>query len=299
MIAMPDNVIPFEVPKRPRIKLKEPLPDQRKVSVIPIRAGVDERLHGATLRTLIVLCSYCNRAGLTWVGQAKIAEARKVSQQAVSKQMAILIKCGYVVVVKKGYTGLYANTLRVIFDDSIDTETAIAVTSRQENNRPPSMEDKPDTAGLRRIASLMAGLPNQPPTRSATMPTSGTTKTVQRIKDDIAKNTAKRSKLSTGLQPSEVVNREGSHTQLIEKSSQPPEVVRSKELSINTGINNHKSTKLRLNNLALQTLIDAGMTERQIEADLAVLVPLFQAEGIEPTDNVLVTSILQMRRDVR
>ena len=131
------------------------------------------------------------------------------------------------------------------------------------------------------------------------MPTSGTTKTVQRIKDDIAKNTAKRSKLSTGLQPSEVVNREGSHTQLIEKSSQPPEVVRSKELSINTGINNHKSTKLRLNNLALQTLIDAGMTERQIEADLAVLVPLFQAEGIEPTDNVLVTSILQMRRDVR
>mgnify|MGYP000067452327 CR=1 FL=1 len=32
---------------------------------------------------------------------------------------------------------------------------------------------------------------------------------------------------------------------------------------------------------------------------LAVLVPLFQAEGIEPTDNVLVTSILQMRRDVR
>jgi hypothetical protein len=54
-----------------------------------------------------------------------------------------------------------------------------------------------------------------------------------------------------------------------------------------------------LNNLAVQTLIDAGMTERQIESDLAVLVPLFQAEGIEPTDNVLVTSIMQMRRDVR
>jgi hypothetical protein len=49
----------------------------------------------------------------------------------------------------------------------------------------------------------------------------------------------------------------------------------------------------------LQTLIDAGMTEMQVEADLAVLVPLFKAEGIDPTDNVLVTSILQMRRDVR
>ena len=131
------------------------------------------------------------------------------------------------------------------------------------------------------------------------MPTSGTTKTVQRIKDDIAKATAKRSKLSTGIQPSEVVNREGSHTQLIEKSSQPPEVVRSKENGIKSSINIKTCITLRLHNSAVQTLIDAGMTERQIEADLAVLVPLFQAEGIEPSDNVLVTSILQMRRDVR
>ena len=293
---MPDNVIPFAMPKRPRILIKEALPDQRKLSVIPIRAGTDERLHGGTLRTLIVLCSFCNRAGLTWVGQAKIGETLGISRQAVTKQMAILVKCGYVVVVKKGFRAERANTIRVIFDDSIDTETAIAVTSRQENNRPPSMEDTPDTAGLRRIASLMSNLPNQPPTRSATMPTSGSTKTVQRIKDDIAKATAKRTSRATHRQPSEVAHEEGSHRQ---PHRQLPEVAQKEVNGIN-GISIIKSsTKLSLGNLALQTLIDAGMTKRQIESDLAVLVPLFKAEGIEPGDNVLVTSILQMRRDVR
>ena len=300
MIAMPDNVIPFAMPKRPRILIKEALPDQRKLSVIPIRAGTDTRLHGGTLRTLIVLCSFCNRAGLTWVGQAKIGEKLGISRQAVTKQMAILVKCGYVVVIKKGFRAERANTIRVIFDDSIDTETAIAVTSRQENNRPPSMEDTPDIAGLRRIANLMANLPNQPPTRSATMPTSGTTKTVQRIKDDIAKATAKRTSRATHRQPLEVAHEEGLHTQPHRQPHrQLPEVAQREVNGINGITIIKSSTKLCLGNLALQTLIDAGMTERQIESDLAVLVPLFQAEGIEPSDNVLVSSILQMRRDVR
>jgi len=132
------------------------------------------------------------------------------------------------------------------------------------------------------------------------MPTSGTTKTVQRIKDDIAKATAKRTSRATHRQPTEVAHEEGLHTQPHRQPHrQLPEVAQREVNGIN-GISIIKSsTKLCLGNLALQTLIDAGMTERQIESDLAVLVPLFQAEGIEPTDNVLVTSILQMRRDVR
>ena len=66
MSAMADNVVSFEIPKLPKLKLQDAPPDGRKVAVLPIRAGSDRRLHGGTLRTLIVLCSYCNRAGLTW-----------------------------------------------------------------------------------------------------------------------------------------------------------------------------------------------------------------------------------------
>ena len=155
MSAMADNVVSFEIPKLPKLKLQDAPPDGRKVAVLPIRAGSDRRLHGGTLRTLIVLCSYCNRAGLTWVGQERLAQDLGVSRQAVGKQLALLQATGYVQVHRKGYRKEYANTLRVIFDESIDMETAIAITSAQEDTRPPAMQNIDPSGELDRVDSTV------------------------------------------------------------------------------------------------------------------------------------------------
>ncbi len=69
MSAMPDNVLPFELPKKPRLKLQEPLPDQRKIVVLPFKAVFDKELGAAGVAVLAGLCAYCNRAGITWVGK--------------------------------------------------------------------------------------------------------------------------------------------------------------------------------------------------------------------------------------
>ena len=175
MSAMADNVVSFEIPKLPKLKLQDAPPDGRKVAVLPIRAGSDRRLHGGTLRTLIVLCSYCNRAGLTWVGQERLAQDLGVSRQAVGKQLALLQATGYVQVHRKGYRKEYANTLRVIFDESIDMETAIAITSAQEDTRPPAMQNI-DPVGQARVASIVNQVFTKD-TKEKTMSTRKKTKT--------------------------------------------------------------------------------------------------------------------------
>ena len=70
-----DNIVPFTLPKKPRIKEKDAPPDQRKVCIMPIRALTDERLTDGSVRILALVCSYCNRAGITWVSQKRLAEA--------------------------------------------------------------------------------------------------------------------------------------------------------------------------------------------------------------------------------
>ena len=120
----PAKVIPFELPKKPRIKEKEPLPDQRKVVVLPFKAVFDKRLTHGALQALAALCAYCNRAGITWVSQKRLAEELEISQQAYSKQFRQLVKYGYVEVVKKSYMGQRSSTTRVIYDPSITAEDA-------------------------------------------------------------------------------------------------------------------------------------------------------------------------------
>lgn len=140
MSALPANVVDFKLPKRkPKIIEKAAPPDQRAVAVLPIRALVDKQLTDGTFRILGLLCSYCNRAGLTWVSQARLADDMKVSRQAITKHIGKLVAAGYVEVSKKGFKGEKPNTLRVIFDPSIKTEDAVAITSSLEDTRPPEM----------------------------------------------------------------------------------------------------------------------------------------------------------------
>lgn len=143
-MKLPDNVISFKVAKRrPKIIEKEEVPHQKAYCITPFRAASDKRLHEGTLRVLMMLCSYTNRAGITWVGQTTLGKQLGISKQAVSKQMKLLKDLGYVKVVSKGWKGERADTTRVIFDDAISTEDAIGIASTaEEDARPPFLVKK-------------------------------------------------------------------------------------------------------------------------------------------------------------
>ena len=311
MSALPDTVVPFTLPKKPRIKEKDAPPDQRKVSVLPIRALTDSRLTDGAVRILALLCSYCNRAGITWVSQKRLAEDMKTSRQNITNQLAKLRDAGYVEIVKKGFRGERCNTLRVIFDPSITAEEAIAITSNKEDTRPPSMQETPDPAGQARIASLISKALKQPPTRSKTMPKSGETRTVREMKEAIQKAQSKKSKpvdkpvdnhQSIGHSPvsnesSPEVSNEALHRQPIGHSS----VSYNAEEHIRESINRDSFKRFNsvLSNFEVDELIAHGLTAEQIADSLDTLLPLYRAEGIEPTSSVLADGIRQLQADAR
>jgi hypothetical protein len=49
----------------------------------------------------------------------------------------------------------------------------------------------------------------------------------------------------------------------------------------------------------IESLIADGMTAGQVADSLAVLLPLYAAEGIEPTSSVLMVGIKQLKADAR
>ena len=177
MSAIPANVIEFKLPKRPKIIEKQAPPDQRKFAVVPMRAAIDTELHGFSVKVLVLLCSYANRAGITWVGQQRIAEHLQVSKQQVARAMKQLRDRGHIEVMSKGFRGERANTTRVIYDPEIKAADAIAVTSGQEDTRPPSMAKleiaqaiKPQeeefteeqmAANRKRLREMLGGLANR------------------------------------------------------------------------------------------------------------------------------------------
>lgn len=299
MNALPSNVVDFKLPKKPRIKEKEPAPDQRKICVMPIRALKDRELSDAAVRILGILCSYCNRAGVTWVSQAKLAKDMQVSQQAISRQMVKLKAAGYVEVVKKGFRGERTDTIRVVFDESIDVQTALAVTSRHEDNRSPAIKEEdmrkeqqltPDPEGLRRIQDMIKGVlkpMNQPP-KEYQMP-KGDTVTVAKMKAEIAAKKATRKRHIDNL---EVVH-EDSH---IHNHMNNSEVVTNTERTpIGKSL---KDMFLKDIDLSLIKVIDNQLSNEEQEATLLKLQERCQAEGVSmPTGVNLVEALLVLHAD--
>ena len=295
MSAMADNVVSFEIPKLPKLKLQDAPPDGRKVAVLPIRAGSDRRLHGGTLRTLIVLCSYCNRAGLTWVGQERLAKDLGVSRQAIGKQLALLQATGYVQVHRKGYRKEYANTLRVIFDESIDMETAIAITSAQEDTRPPAMQNI-DPVGQARVASIV----NQVFTKDTKEKTMSTRKKTKTQPPEVAPKPVDKVLTSSDI---------GNLQRL--RRGQLPEVALTKEedmrglpvirssLVTSKLLKEKEADMLVLSNLEVNELKSDGMTTKQIADSIDTLMALYKAEGITPTSKALMDGIRQLKADTR
>jgi len=196
MSALPEPLL-FRVPKAPpRLKLREPDPDQRKAAVLPLRAVTDKNLTDVQLRVLALICSYTNRAGITWVSTKKLASDLQVSRQAISKQLVGIKAAGYIEVIKRGFRGYRSDTIRVIFDASIDTDTAIAVAGTIEDCRPPFMQEKQqkdmdesiDPEGLARVHQMIKGVFKTvtEPAKDYQMPKSGDTITVAKMKREIA-----------------------------------------------------------------------------------------------------------------
>lgn len=300
----------FALPKKPRVKQKEAPPDARKVAIIPIRACTDPNLTLGMIRVLLCICSYANRAGITWVGQQRLAQDLKISRQAVQKQLAKLAKAGYLVIVAKGWRGERANTLRVIFDPTIDTDTAISVTSAQEDTRPPAIkeqqmkDDQVDPEGLKRIAQIMrSAIKPVKAKKEFTMPKDGQTITTKRMHAEIEQAKKRRSK-PTHSQPPEVAHEDSQKVadQPVDNLSicnpqrlpnvQLPEVARTnKEQYIKSIKDTCLSNQMRIE------LKKSGLTDEQIDTNLDALLDAYRTEGLTPNPDRLVAEILQLSRD--
>jgi hypothetical protein len=104
----------FNLPKAPKVKLKPAPPDQRQIAVMPIKALTDRRLSGGCVRVLALICSYCNRAGITWVGQQRLAKDLQTTRQYISNQISVLRKAGYIETLVKGGKHSHTATTRVM-----------------------------------------------------------------------------------------------------------------------------------------------------------------------------------------
>ncbi len=315
MSALMDNIVDFKLPRQPRVREKDAPPDQRKVAVLPFRAVFDQNLTHGALQVLAAVCAYCNRAGITWVSQTRLAKELGISQQAVAKQFKQLRDNGYLETIRKGFKGERTDTLRVIFDPSIKAEDAIAITSAQEDTRPPAikeeqMKEEVDRQGQQRIAQLVAKALKNPVTKKEyQMPKSGETRAVREIKEANAKARSRRSREPANHNP-EVVNGEQviHSSEAAQKSihSQPNhnlEVVDNTEEHIRVNLykvnslNTLRDNRLVLHNQTIKQLLDFGLTDQDIDDGLTTLLAIYQAEGITPKEQHLVDGLMQMKRD--
>jgi len=305
----------FTLPKKPRIYKKDAPPDQRKIAVMPLKALTDQTLTDGSIRILGVLCSYCNRAGITWVSQARLAKDLNISRQAVTNQLMQLRAAGYVEIIKKGFRGERCNTLRVIFDQSVDAATAMAVTSSIEDTRPPAIKEEqamqaeqPDPEGQRRVAQAISKVLKQPIKRYKTMPKQGETITVKSMKEAIKKAQSKGTKPVDNhahIGHAAVSNEDMLHRQPIGHSgvSQNTE----EHMLRQHVISKHETSKhlkeednmLVLRNQEVEQLVSDGITTEQIASCLDTLLPLYKAEGITPSSATLMAGIRQLQADAR
>lgn len=304
--------IGFTLPKKPRVKQQEAPPDARKVAVIPIRACTDPNLTLGMVRVLLCICSYANRAGITWVGQTKLATELKISQQAVSRQIVKLTKLGYIEMVKKAKPGERMSTWRVIFDPSISAEDAVSITSSIEDTRPPHMKQEQedqtvDPEGLKRIAQIVRSAVRPVKAKKEyTMPKDGQTITTKRMHAEIEQAKKRRSKASQSQHP-EVVS-ESQHPTINQHPVIQPKAPfpttsegctehKNKGYIEDIKVDSIKEVKYVLHNQGRAELRQSGLTDEQIDTNLAHLLDAYQAEGLTPNPDRLVTEILQLSRD--
>ena len=102
---------------------------------------------------LAVICSYTDELGRTFVSQARIAKDLGISRPAVNRQVKRLFDTGYLVYAKKQYKDQKTNTIKVIYDKTIKTESAARsnLTAREQ------MELAEAEAGLTGVTPEVTG----------------------------------------------------------------------------------------------------------------------------------------------
>jgi hypothetical protein len=300
----------FVLPKKPKVKEKEAPPDQRKLAVVPLKAVTDKNLTDGGLRVLAALCSYCNRAGITWVSQTTLATSLGVSRQSVTNQIAQLRRLGYIEIARKSFKGERPNTLRVIFDPTISAEDAIAITSAQEDTRPPAIKEEQhkhmtetvDKEGQRRIAELVAKALKQPTKKEPTMAQPGQSRYVKKMKEEIEQHKAKKAKAVDKTMDTEqsighptVSNAEARIGHPTVSSLDTQECPRTPKEHIREVI--YKDLfKGYLNVKGHAELRKAGLTDQQIDDNLAHLLDAYKTEGMTPAPDRLVGEIMQLAK---
>jgi biotin operon repressor len=185
----------IQVPRRPRLRPKDYKPPERKFSVLPARIAYDRTVSDGAIRTLVALTQHCNRAGITWISQAKLADKMGISRTALTTSMAKLRKAGYVQVIRKGFRGHHNNTLRVVYDPAISADEAIAIASSAEDCRPPAQiieeQDMTPEEQRAKIARMLQGIVKPfgavQPAKPYKMPKDGETLATKRIRAGLKK----------------------------------------------------------------------------------------------------------------
>lgn len=142
----------FNLPDKPKIKLKARLPDQRKIAVIPLRALRDKTLWNGAIRVLGLVCSYANRAGITWVSQDRLAEELGITRSGVTHYITHLRNKGYIERIKKGKKLRFTSTMRIIYDEELTLEDALGIASGDEDLRSPMMIEREEEEMVRKAA---------------------------------------------------------------------------------------------------------------------------------------------------
>ena len=81
------NVINFDIPKEKKIQKKKDS-DNRKYIVLPISI-LKHKLTGSELKILLLLGSYANKAGITWVSQKRLAKEINTTRQYINNNIGI------------------------------------------------------------------------------------------------------------------------------------------------------------------------------------------------------------------
>lgn len=181
------------MPKFRRVKQKTPERRRSPFAPLPVRALLDESLPDGAIRTLGKVAMWCNRAGITWVSQKKIAQMTGQHQQVISRHIVQLKQRGYVQVIRKGWKGLSGDTIRIVYDPTISTQDAISVASSWEDCRPPfikkaeqDMQSIPPKKQREIIDQLISGVikpvNQQRSDRRYTMPKDGETLATKAIR---------------------------------------------------------------------------------------------------------------------
>jgi hypothetical protein len=124
----------YTIPAEPRIRRKAEHPRPMQFAIIPLRAITDDRLTDRQVRILGLIGSWCNRAGITWVTQQRLADEIGITRQAISAHSRNLAALGYLEKLGGYKRAVKGWTYRILHDPKITADDAAAISQPTESD---------------------------------------------------------------------------------------------------------------------------------------------------------------------